>query len=206
VLGYHSYAASATWLISGPAQAERPSAAAPDWSVTYAYNRWRPTLWAAASSTTSFFSGPPTASGTPSNLTQRERTMEAGVLVPIRHVRVSHVATVSVLSAVDDDTLPGLSLAIDRRAVRAAWATTSARTYGYSISPEDGVTIGATAEQVPRSLGSFGDATTVTVDARAYVHGVGRHHVLALRGAAGASTGDVDVQRSFHLGGALPNS
>ncbi|PYQ93347.1 MAG: hypothetical protein DMF97_20175, partial [Acidobacteria bacterium] len=64
----------------------------------------------------------------------------------------------------------------------------------------------ATAERVPRSLGSFGDATTFTADARAYVPGLGSHHVVALRGAAGVSTGDVDIRRNFHLGGALPNA
>jgi outer membrane protein assembly factor BamA len=110
------------------------------------------------------------------------------------------------LSAVDEYTLPDLSLAIDRRALRAAWATTSARTYGYSISPEDGISVGATAERVPRSLGSFADATTFTADARAYLPGLARHHIVALRAAGGASTGDVEVRRTFHLGGALPNT
>src|SRR5439155_341943 len=79
VLGYHAYVASASWLVSGPAAAEKPGAATPDWTLFYAYNRWRPTVWAAASSATSFFSGPPTASGTTSNATLRERRLEAGV-------------------------------------------------------------------------------------------------------------------------------
>ena len=37
VLGYHSYFASATWLISGPSGAVTPNAATPDWQVYYAY-------------------------------------------------------------------------------------------------------------------------------------------------------------------------
>jgi hypothetical protein len=206
VLGYHAYGASATWLVSGPAAAEQPHAATPDWTLSYAYDRWRPTFWAAASSATSFFSGPPTASGAPSNATLRERRLEAGIVVPVRHVRVSHLAMVSVLAGVDDYTLPDRTLSRDRRAVRGAWATTSAHTYGYSISPERGVTAGATAERVPRALGSFGDATTFTADARAYLPGFGGHQVLAVRGAAGLSTGDVDLRRNFHLGGALPDT
>ena len=48
VLGYHGYNAAATWLVSGPAAAESPGAAAPDWAISYAYQRWRPTVWAAA--------------------------------------------------------------------------------------------------------------------------------------------------------------
>jgi hypothetical protein len=206
VLGYHAYGASASWLVSGPAAAEKPGAATPDWTLFYAYDRWRPTVWAAASSATSFFSGPPTASGTTSNATLRERRLEAGVLLPIRHVRVSHLATVSFLTGVDDYKLPDGTISRDRRAVRGGWATSSAHTYGYSISSESGVTVGATAERVPRRLGSFGDATTFTADARAYVPGLGRHHVVALRGAAGVSTGDIDIRRNFHLGGALPNA
>jgi hypothetical protein len=206
VLGYHAYAASATWLVSGPAGAAKPAATAPDWSVSYAYDRWRPTLWAAASTATSFFSGPPTEAGTPSNVTLRERRLEGGVLVPLRRVRVSHLAILALSTGVDEYTLPARTLSFDRRSARAAWATTSARTYGYSISPEDGVTAGATVERVPRALGSFGEATTVTADARAYLPGFGRNHVVAVRGAAGVSTGDADVRRNFHLGGAQPNS
>jgi hypothetical protein len=202
VLRYHTYAASATWLVSGPADAPKPSAATPDWNVYYAYDRWRPTLWASASYATSFFSGPATDAGTPTAATLRERQIEAGVQVPIRHVRVSHVALFSMLSAVDDYTLPDGIVSRDRVAVRGGWATTSAHLYGYSISPEAGVTVGVTAESVPRALGSFADATAYTADARAYLPGLARHHVVAIRAAGGVSTGDPDVRRTFHLGGA----
>ena len=201
VLGYHAYAASATWLVSGPADAPRPSAATPDWNIYYTYNRWRPTLWVNASNATSFFSGPPTDAGTPTAATLRERQLEGGMLFPIRHVRVSHVALFSILSAVDDYTLPARNLSRDRVAVRGAWATTTAHIYGYAVSPEGGVTLGVTAESVPRALGSFADATAFTADARAYLPGFAPHHVVAIRGAGGVSTGDPDVRRTFHLGG-----
>jgi WD40-like Beta Propeller Repeat len=206
VLGYHAYSAAATWLVSGPAGAERRATANPDWNISYAYDRWRPTLWAAASTATSFLSGPPTAAGTPSNATLRERRIEAGVLVPVRHVRVSHLAMLSLSAGVDEFTFGNRTLARDRRAVRGAWATTSARVYGYSVSPEHGATAGVTAERVPRAFGSFGEATTLTADARAYLTGFGRHHVVAVRGAAGVSTGELAVRRTFLLGGALPNT
>src|SRR5262249_48662327 len=71
VLGYPRYALDATWLVSRPVDAPAPNAALPDWSVFYAYDRWRPTLYAAASSTPSFFPGPPTDLGTPSADTRR---------------------------------------------------------------------------------------------------------------------------------------
>jgi len=89
--------------------------------------------------------------------------------------------------------------------VRAAWQTVTARAYGYSISPEDGVAAGATAEFVRRSLGSFADATTVTGELRAYLPALAPHHVAAVRVAGGASTGDPTVGRTFLLGGSSPS-
>src|SRR5439155_18663320 len=76
VLGYHAYAADATWLVSGSAGAPTPNGASPDCQASYAYDRWRPTLYAAASSATSFFTGPATDAGTPTAATRRERQIE----------------------------------------------------------------------------------------------------------------------------------
>jgi hypothetical protein len=205
VLGYHTYSASATWLTSAPANVSRPNAAAPDWDAYYAYARWRPTFWVSASAATSFFAGRATDAGVPANETLRAREFQAGVLLPIRHVRTSHVAVVSIDSETDDYELADERLTVSRRALRAGWASTTAHTYGYSISPERGVTTGATVERVPSWLGSSGEATAVTADARAYLPGAAPHHVVALRMAGGVSTGDPDLRRSFHLGGADPD-
>lgn len=201
VLGYHAWTASATWLISGPADAVLPSASSPDWEVSYLYDRWRPSLFASASTKTSFFAGPPTAAGTPTDSTLREQQLEGGILFPIRHTRTSHTALLSFLRSIDDYTTDAGPLTRHRSAARAAWSTTTAHTYGYSVSPEGGLTVGATMEVVPRALGSDGDATTVTADARFYLPGVAPHHVVALRVAGGASTGDATVGRTFLLGG-----
>ncbi|HZT75482.1 MAG TPA: BamA/TamA family outer membrane protein [Vicinamibacterales bacterium] len=201
VLGYHAWSASATWLVSGPADATRPSSASPDWQLAYVYDRWQPTLFAAASTATSFFAGPPTDAGTPTNATLRERQLEAGVLVPIRHTRVSHSALVSLLRSLDEYTIGGGVVDRDRTAIRAAWATNTSHVYGYSISPEGGVNVGATVEAVRAALGSSADATVATADARVYLPGAAPHHVVALRAAAGVSTGDVSVGRTFLLGG-----
>ena len=201
VLGYHGYAASATWLLSAPAGATAPDSASPDWQVSYFYDRWRPTFFAAASRATSFFAGPPTDAGTPVDATLRQRELEAGLLLPFRHTRVSHTALVSALMAVDEYTLADRVETRDRTALRAAWASTNAHTYGYSISPEAGVAGGATIELIRRAFGSSGDATTITGDVRGYLPGLAPHHVIALRAAAGSSTGSATVTRTFLLGG-----
>jgi hypothetical protein len=206
VLGYHAYFASATWLTSRRGEAPALHTAVPDWKIVYAYNRWQPTFWAAVSRDTTFFAGPPTDRGVPSPVTRRTNQLEAGIVLPIYHVRTSQTAVVSVLRASDRFTLPGRTLSLKRDGVRAAWSMTSAHTYGYSISPEAGIVAGATAETVRRAFGSSGDADTWTADLRAYLPAVARHHVVALRLAAGASTGNPNMERSFLLGGALPNA
>jgi WD40 repeat protein len=204
VLGYHGYVAAATWLAASPEDAPRPNVAAPDWQGYYAYGRWRPTFYASTSSETSFFAGPATDAGTPALATRRERQLQAGVIVPIRHARVTHAGLLSIVRAVDDFTLPDRSLSRHRVPLRGAWQTITARTYGYSISREDGVAAGATAEVVRRGFGSFADATVTTADARAYLPALAPHHVVALRLGGGVSNGDETVGRTFRLGGDTP--
>jgi hypothetical protein len=202
VLGYHRYAATASWLVSTPENAITPAPSRPDWQIYYAYDRWRPTLYAAAGSATSFFAGPPTAAGTASATTRRETTVEGGIYLPILHARNSHAALLSIAHAADEFTLGTGSFARDRTPLRAAWETITARTYGYSVSREHGIAAGATAEAVRRGLGSDADATTVTGDVRGYLPGIAPHHVIALRLSGGSSAGDVTVGRTFLLGGA----
>jgi hypothetical protein len=208
VLGYHSYVASATWLASGPANTRIPGVATPDWLVSYAYDRWRLSPFLAASDTTSFFAGPATDTGAPTSVTRRERQVEAGVVTPFVHTRVSHLALAALVYAVDDYWLPEPASVLSRQRaeVQLGWETATAHTYGYSISPEAGVVSGATLELVRRGLGSSADATTVTGDARAYVRGFRAHHVVAARFAAGSSTGDATVGRTFLLGGPSPGA
>ena len=204
VLGYHGYATSATWLVASPDDAPQPNAAAPDWQGFYAYDRWRPTFFAGTSSETTFFAGPATEAGTPALATRRERQLQAGVIFPIRHVRVSHAGSFSIVRAVDEFTLPDEVVTRHRLPLRGAWQTVTAHTYGYSISPEGGVAAGATAEIVRRGFGSFADATVLTADARGYIPGFSPHHVVALRLGGGSSEGDETVGRTFRLGGDTP--
>jgi hypothetical protein len=206
VLGYHAYAATATWRISSPEGAPSPARATPDWQLYYAYARWRPTFFASASAETSFFAGPATDAGTPTASTLHARELQAGVVLPIVHVRISHQALFSLVRAFDQYTLPTQQLSRTRASVRSAWLTSSARTYGYSISPEDGVSVGVTAEIVRRALGALADASVVTGDVRAYLPSFAPHHVAAVRVAAGISSGDATAGRTFLLGGPSANS
>ena len=135
----------------------------------------------------------------------QSRQLQAGVLFPVRHVRASSTTFASLVHEVDDFLLPNEAISRNRAAVRAAWAMVNARQLDFAISPERGVSFGATAELVRRALGSAGDATSVTADARFYLPGVSAHHVAAIRIAAGMARGDPLLRRSFHLGGAAPS-
>ena len=74
-------------------------------------------------------------------------------MLPMQQVRVSHQALVSVIHSANGYTSPAEQLLRTRRAARAAWLTSSAHTYGYSISPEDGVSAGATRNSSAAALG-----------------------------------------------------
>ena len=206
VLGYHAYTVSASWLTSHPAGAPSFNAASPDWTTSYAYTRWRPIWWASVSSTTSFSGGPPSDSGQATTAAIRERELAAGVVVPIRHVRVTHTAVGSLVHGRNSLRLVGGEESSRRTALRGGWSTSSARTYGFSVGPEDGFRAGVTAELARRARGSDAQGTTLTLDARGYIPIAAPHHVLALRLAGGASTGDRTARRTFLLGGPSPNS
>jgi Tol biopolymer transport system component len=206
ILGYHSYSVSATWLVSAPAGAIQPSAAIPDWQAEYVYSRWRPSLYVAASSATSFFAGVASDLVTPADVTRRTRQIETGILFPFLHIRVQQSVLVSIGRAFDDYTLATSSFIRDRTPLRAAWQINTSRSYGYSISREDGVSLGATGEWVRQALGSFADATTVTADARAYLPGFGRQQVVAIRLAGGGLSGEPIAGRTFLMGGDYPGA
>jgi hypothetical protein len=201
VLGYHTYAASAAWLLSQPAGTPSAGAASPDFSASYSYTRWTLQPWIAVSRSTSFFGILPAAGEAPVTATLRERQIETGLLLPRVHVHRSQAVRLSYIRTIADILLLDETATVNRSAMRASWAIGTARTFGYSISPERGVLAGVTAEAVRRALGADDDATNVTGDVRAYVPGLARHHVIALRLAGGASRGEGNAQRVFLLGG-----
>jgi hypothetical protein len=53
-------------------------------------------------------------------------------------------------------------------------------------------------------LGSTGSASTVTADVRAYLPGLDRHHVVAVRAGGGIAHGDPGVRSLFRIGGSAP--
>ena len=198
-LGYHAYAASATWFVGGP-YVGQPTRGEPDWAVSYAYARWRPRLFASASRSTSFLSA--ASGGDQAISVLRERSDELGVLVPFRKIRRTHRVLLSgrreTGRAHASDSIQDFS----RVGIRAGWALSTAQTYGYSISPEHGVSLGLTAEAAGADAGAVGDGWTYKADGRAYLPGLSNHHVVALRVAGARSHGTRGIRRVFALGGA----
>ena len=201
VLGYHLYSATATWLVARPAGSQPPSRQVPDWQVSYVYDRWRPRLFASASTETSLFTALDSETGRPLPVTLSEQRIEAGVQVPIVHIRQRAVGQFSIIRATDEGTLGSREVSSNRTAARMAGAFTSAHRYAASISQEDGVAAGVTAELTPHALGADANATRLTGEVRAYLPALGPHHVIAVRAAGATTAGDVPAGRAFRMGG-----
>lgn len=206
VLGYHGYSGSATYLAGAPSDSVPPGSPRFDWQLSYVYDRWQPTFWVSGSATTSFSAGPADTAGRPVTAALRERQLEAGVFVPFRRVRVSQRLMTAVVRGADELSLPDRLVTWSRTAWRGGWAIDSSHRYGYSISREDGVAAGLTAEVSRQDAAASAAATAVTADGRFYGSPFARHHVLAVRLAGGVSTGDPTVRKTFHLGGSQPNT
>ena len=187
-LGRHTYAADAAW------SANR---ARPDWHASYAYDRWRPTLFAAYGDNTDPVQGGDV----------RSRELEVGALLPFRQIRYSD----SFLGAFDAerDTLACPSACVarvtlaDRRSVRGGWLHDSRRAYGYSISAEEGVYVETSVEQSRVSAGGDVTAGAGVIDLRGFQRLAG-HTVLAVRGSAALGWGEVNARRVFSAAGAGP--
>jgi hypothetical protein len=184
-LGRHSYFATAAWSTRGR----------PDWSAGYAYDRWRPTLFVDASDDQDPFQEGDI----------RVREVNAGALLSFRTVRRTqtiagafHAAHEEIDCGACEDPFSGDA---DRRALRAGWLFDTSRSFGYSISDEEGANISLSAEWTGEPLGADGDATALVGDVRGYLRAGPRHAVIAGRVAAAHSTGDESVRRVFGAGG-----
>jgi outer membrane protein assembly factor BamA len=93
----------------------------------------------------------------------------------------------------------------DRRSLKAGWLHDSRRSFGYSISPEEGVAIEAAAEASRTVLGSDVDAGATVFDVRGYHRILGRHTVVAGRLAFAAAWGPSGARRVFSAGGSGPS-
>jgi hypothetical protein len=188
-LGRHAYSAQAAWPTTG---------GRPDWSATYIYDRWRPAFFVNVSDETDPFRDGEI----------RTREGNAGTLLSFRRVRESHTLLGAFHASTDElfcaecprDNGP----TVVRRAIRAGWLTNAARSFGYSISREEGWTVAVSTEMNRAALGADGDAGSATADLRAYVHAFPRHGVIALRAAAATTWGDERVRRVFSASGHGP--
>jgi WD40-like Beta Propeller Repeat len=190
-LGRHTYAAEAGWAAAR---------ARPDWQVAYAYDRWRPTLFAnVADDTDPFRDG-------------EVRTTEGnvGILFPFRRVRWSQSILGAFHSSIDQFTCtecgPDGHARVARRGVRGGWLMNDSRSYGYSISREDGWNATVTTELTREALGADGNGESATFDVRGYLPVVPRHAVIAARVAGAASWGDARVRRDFSASGNGPQT
>ena len=189
-LGRHAYGVDAGWT---------RSRARPDWHAAYAYDRWRPTLFASYSDETD-----PVQGGL-----VRSRELFAGMLLPFRHIRWTETLLAGVgvetttLSCRTEirSTCPARNVDRDLRSLRGGWLHDSRRTFGYSISTEEGFAVQAAAETSRTLLGSDVNAGAAVFDARAY-HRLGHTHlVLAGRVAVADSWGPAGIRRRFSAAG-----
>ena len=184
-LGRHYYLGTLTWS----------TRVRPDWVAYYAYDRWRPTLFADVADDTD-----PWRDG-------QLRVVEAnvGARLRVRTVRRSQLfygAFHGASETFDCPTCPTpVDVTIDRRALRAAWVIDTSRRYGYSVSEEYGLLFSASSEWTRKALGSTGDAGAAIADGRGYLPLGPRHAALAVRGAAASAWGDPSVRRVFAAGG-----
>lgn len=207
VLVRHAYVASLSWLVDGPSVARSTSAAQPDWSVSYAYTRWRPSWFVSASDETVFRTATNEATAERVRVSGTRREVEAGVYLPLAHVRRSAQVSASVVRSDATYRLPTRDLHTALVSTRLTGAVDTSRRYGYGISREHGIQIGSTLELARETLGSDASASTGTVDVRAYLPGAARHQVLALRAAGGHSQGATRAVQTFSAGavGASPS-
>ena len=195
-LGRHAFGVEAGWS----------TRARPDWQVAYAYDRWRPTLFAAFSDDTD-----PWREGT-----VRTREADAGLVLPFQRVRTSQSVLASVHVADDrfdcDGCVEPVTAAVTRRSLRGGYVFTNAHQFGYSISAEEGMRAGVTAE-VSRAAADSDPSSSVrgtgialTADLRHYRRLGPRHAVLAVRAAAAGSWGDEAADQIFSASGNGPQS
>ena len=154
-LGRHAYAVDAGWA---------GARARPDWHAAYAYDRWRPTLFASYSDDTD-----------PSQRRHgaQPRDLRGRAVDPFRHVRVDRHAARRLRRA-DRHAHAATTVAAAAR-TRAAtcarsaagWLHDSRRQFGYSISAEEGFAVEAAAETSRTALGSDADAGAAMIDVRA---------------------------------------
>jgi hypothetical protein len=193
VLARHAYGAEGGWATSR---------VRPDWQIAYAYDRWRPTFFAAVSDDTDPWRG------------GERRIVEAnaGMLLRSRRIRWSQTVLAELHGSREEfgctggvDSCAELSgVRVGRASARTGLAFNSAREFGYSISSEEGGRLSTTLEAIRSTSVEGLTALAATVDVRRYLQAWPRHAAVAIRAAGAASWGDAPVRRQFSASGSEP--
>ena len=136
---------------------------------------------------------------------RRRDGVEAGVFVPVLGVRVDQYVGAAVAYAKESgDPDPEIARPRSMRtASRGGWALSTAHQYGYSVSPEDGTRLGVAVQTVVSGT-ERRRTTSVAAELRRYERGIARHHVTAIRLAAGTAFDGRNPDEWFFLGGSGP--
>jgi surface antigen Omp85-like protein len=205
VLGRHVIAADATWAVNdGDVGGGLAPRSRPDWSASYVYQRWQIAPFVSVRDRTSLFNAV-TTEGSVVPVAQREQQVDAGIYRAFRRIRWTQTVTGMFHAERVSTAAPALEQDVDRSGLRTSWTLFTARQYGYSISPEDGIGLGVSGEFFLPAFGSDGRADAFTADSRAYIS-LPRQSVVALRLAGAASSGDPGLRREFRLGGSDGNA
>lgn len=200
ILARHAWSLSASWQLQGPEVVRALDTPTPDWSASYAYTRWQPVLFSSVAKSEVFRTVTATTAADATRIAGVEHEAQAGLSLPFLHVRRSAQLLAAVAATDRQYRLANGDRSNRTVAARAAAAFNSSQRFGYSISRERGLLAGITVDVATRALGSRADATTATLDFRAYLPGLRRHHVVALRSAGGVSNGSDLARQQFSLG------
>ncbi len=185
-------------------------------SLVYSYDRLYPTLTGAAvryeDDVIAFRTSPTDV------VTYTETTLRllAQVSAPLRRYDWQAFGYVAgIRDHITGDAPPGVSdFDLERvgafrgtlQGLRLGAAFNNARTHGFSISPENGITARFDYENLSQNLGSDLSSQSMRADVRGFLaipfsrSPLGRH-VLAARVAGGRTTGDFILQRELRVGG-----
>ncbi|HKO02907.1 MAG TPA: BamA/TamA family outer membrane protein, partial [Thermoanaerobaculia bacterium] len=209
-LGFHTYSAELLARAGG----DKPTQL--DYSIVYSYDRWYPTFTLAGFGYSD--DADITIVRDAERTTYRERTDRAlaQMTIPYRRVRWQTYATGGVVRDHIESDLPfdiaPSSLARagiftgTLQGIRAGVTFNNATEFGFSISPENGITTIVEAENLSRALGSDASLRQYRGELRGYRAipfaraPLGRH-VIAARVAAGTTSGDFVLQRELKVGG-----
>ena len=132
--------------------------------------------------------------------------MTTGVLLPWRQVRWSSSLLVAASASSDDFECPECDepVAVNEGAPggRLGLSFSTAKSFGYSISAEEGAAVNVISEFARGVDGET--ATSMAGELRGYLRAFPRHAVLAARVAGATSHGDDRVRRDFSAAGNVP--